>query len=713
MANLRTNNLSGEQGQNAYRGSVYFPGYIDGANSDYLFIADDDDLNIGTGDFTFEAWIKPVESAGTNSPNYMGFFSSADYGSSGSMTIQVKNDGKLRYIAGNSADDETGSTVLWGHYHHVAIVRSGSTIKGYVNGVEEISSSYSSAIDFGTGSATVIGELAIDNYAGDYPFRGFISNLRLVKGTAVYTSAFTPPTSELTAIPNTVLLCCQNSDDPTQEETGKTITAVGGSFQSGDNNILRNSDFSLGTEFFTGDSGASISASNNIMTVTNGGGDNLYALKQNSCLRIGGKYRCTATVTPTFASGNPVFRVRFGGSAESFVQPQATMSTGVAFRLDTGEKVADGRAFEIGSGSSSGITQFTVTDLVVTAIDPPIPVENIPPYGVDAGNAFGGPIQQSTEGYMYFPIGGTEERGRGRGVIMGGVDSPNPYMTRIDFLTIPTMGNSIRFGDLSFGSRDAAGAVSSTNRAVYAGGMGPGSEVATNSMSFITIATQGNGTDYGDLTAAKRQGEGCSNGVRGIFMGGENDSPSPGTYNNVIDFCTIASIGNASDFGDLTAARDGGGVCSSPIRGVCGGGYDSGNSNIIDFVTIATTGNASDFGDLTTARTGATGCASATRGLFMGGRVAPNNKDEIDFITIASAGNASDFGDLQQERIQASATASQTRGVHIGGNPGSSPYNFTNMQFVTIASTGNASDFGETYAARTRRSTSDCHGGLS
>ena len=82
---------------------------------------------------------------------------------------------------------------------------------------------------------------------------------------------------------------------------------------------------------------------------------------------------------------------------------------------------------------------------------------------------------------------------------------------------------------------------------------------STNSMDFVTIATTGNGTDYGDLTATKRQGEGCSNGVRGIYMGGENDTPSTNTYNNVIDFCTIASIGNASDFGDLTAARDGGG----------------------------------------------------------------------------------------------------------------------------------------------------------
>ena len=106
---------------------------------------------------------------------------------------------------------------------------------------------------------------------------------------------------------------------------------------------------------------------------------------------------------------------------------------------------------------------------------------------------------------------------------------------------------------------------------------------------------------------------------------------------------------------------------------------------------------------------------TSQRGISGGGQHPSPSRSvtEIEYFNLASAGNASDFGDLQQERIQASATASQTRGVHIGGNPGSSPYNFTNMQFVTIASTGNASDFGETYAARTRSSTSDCHGGLS
>jgi len=689
-------------GEKAISGSVFFDG------NSHLEIASSSDFAYGTGDFTWEAWVLLARGQST------GYI--FDHGNDGG-TLQYESN-NVRYYnstTGNSgALYDDGGSIDYDGWYHLAVARSSGTTKLFVNGIQKASAS-----DSHNYSAQV---LTIGDYganSGTNKWKGYISNARICKGHAVYTASFTPPTSELEVHYNsegdeTVLLCCQDSDDPTKDTAGRhTITAFGGSFQTGNQSILINSDFSQGTTGFTGDSGASISESGGVMTVTNGGGDNLYALKQNSCLRIGGTYRCTATVTPTFASGNPVFRVRFGGSAESFVQTQATMSTGVAFRLDTGEKVADGTDIEIGSGNSSGITQFTITDLVVTVVNPPIPVKNIPPVGVDAGNTFGGAISMNSSSWMYFPTGRTEERGRGRAVIMGGIDSSSDYMTRIDFLTIPTMGNSIRFGDLSFGSRDAAGAVSSTNRAVYAGGMGPGSEVATNSMSFITIATQGNGTDYGDLTAAKRQGEGCSNGVRGIFMGGENDSPSPGTYNNVIDFCTIASIGNASDFGDLTAARDGGGVCSSPIRGVCGGGYDSGNSNIIDFVTIATTGNASDFGDLTTARTGATGCASATRGLFMGGRVAPNNKDEIDFITIASTGNASDFGDLQQERIQASATASQTRGVHIGGNPGSSPYNFTNMQFVTIASTGNASDFGETYAARTRRSTSDCHGGLS
>ena len=111
MANLRANNVCGTGGRNAIDGSLYFQGYQDGTLADFLFLDDSDDLDMGTGEFTFEAWIKPVKHKGTNDPNYMGFFCSVQYGVNDSMTIQVKNDGKLRYIAGDSSGRNDGQCI--------------------------------------------------------------------------------------------------------------------------------------------------------------------------------------------------------------------------------------------------------------------------------------------------------------------------------------------------------------------------------------------------------------------------------------------------------------------------------------------------------------------------------------------------------------------------------------------------------------------------
>ena len=697
MANLRTNNLSGEQGQNAYRGSVFFSRGTASAQSDSLEFSG---IAIGTSDFTIEGWLYK-----TKTGNYPVIFDTRESGNADAGGFFFGTDSSDYLYFYTQSTNAIKQTIISNFsWYHFALVKTGGTTTLYLNG--QVSGTYSDSNNY-SNDITKLG--TSQQYTGgvqnNWNWGGYLSNIRIVVGSAVYTSAFTPPTSELKAISNTKLLCCQNSDDPTQEETGRSITANGmTSLVNRTDNLIKNGRFTASaTENWTLSGGTAALGTG--QSGTFGDGNHLVLTASSSYAYL--KQSFTTVIGRTYRTDG-----QSNGGDQSFISTSTSDSDAVITDIRGGKSFIATQTTHhvILRGNTGGANFDTIS---VHENENTVQPKVIPPFGVDAGNTFGGPIQQSTEGYMYFPTGRTEERGRGRAVIMGGVESPNPYMTQIDFFTIPTMGNSLKFGDLSFGSRDGAGAVSSTNRAVYAGGMGPGSEVATNSMSFVTIATQGNGTDYGDLTAAKRQGEGCSNGVRGIFMGGENDSPSANTYNNVIDFCTIASIGNASDFGDLTAARDGGGVCSSPIRGVCGGGYDSGNSDVIDFVTIATTGNATDFGNLTAARTGATGCASATRGLFMGGRIAPNNKAEIDFITIASAGNASDFGDLQQERIQASATASQTRGVHIGGNPGSSPYNFTNMQFVTIASTGNASDFGETHASRSRRTASDCHGGLS
>jgi len=79
----------------------------------------------------------------------------------------------------------------------------------------------------------------------------------------------------------------------------------------------------------------------------------------------------------------------------------------------------------------------------------------------------------------------------------------------------------------------------------------------------------------------------------GVFAGGDGL--------NVIDYITIASTGNATDFGDLNHSNSGkAGVCNN-TRGCIGGGTQS-TTNIIDYITIASTGNAQDFGDLTVAR---------------------------------------------------------------------------------------------------------------
>ena len=80
-------------------------------------------------------------------------------------------------------------------------------------------------------------------------------------------------------------------------------------------------------------------------------------------------------------------------------------------------------------------------------------------------------------------------------------------------------------------------------------------------------------------------------------------------------------------------------------------------TNVIDYVTIASTGNASDFGDLVDSRNGVAGAASSTRGLFAGGDYGSTLSNIIEYITIATTGNTTDFGDLTAAKFAFAATA--------------------------------------------------------
>ena len=174
-----------------------------------------------------------------------------------------------------------------------------------------------------------------------------------------------------------------------------------------------------------------------------------------------------------------------------------------------------------------------------------------------------------------------------------------------------------------------------------------------NVIGYVTISSTGDASDFGDLTQARQYITGASNNTRGLWMGGGNAS---GTPYAITDYITIGTLGNATDFGDPTVDRAGGGGCSDGTYAIMGGGYDSSawptnGTNTIDYYTISTTGNATDFGDLTEVLQGVCGVNDATRGLFGGGN---NNSDTrqniIQYITMATTGNATDFGDLTQTR---------------------------------------------------------------
>ncbi len=99
----------------------------------------------------------------------------------------------------------------------------------------------------------------------------------------------------------------------------------------------------------------------------------------------------------------------------------------------------------------------------------------------------------------------------------------------------------------------------------------------------------------------------------------------------------------------MSSGRQSPGAFSSDVRGCIFGGEDTGSNilNVIDYITIGSTGNASDFGDLTTTTYKTSGASTNIRGVRMGGQNPSSNPmDTMDYVTIASTGNAIDFGDL-------------------------------------------------------------------
>lgn len=285
-----------------------------------------------------------------------------------------------------------------------------------------------------------------------------------------------------------------------------------------------------------------------------------------------------------------------------------------------------------------------------------------------------------------------------RGLMAGGEASNNGTSVNvITYIDITTPGNATDFGDLT-GTREQCGGLSNQTTGVFCGGFSDASRLA--SMDYVTISTTGNAQDFGDLTAAKSGTHGtCSNGTKGIIGGGRSAGSYPASFTNDIESITIATPGNATDFGDLNHNGFNMTAFADATRGVIAGGYTTVSSGdaTMGYITIASAGNATDFGDLTVGRYTLGSFSDATRGVIGGGSTPTANDDNtIDYVTIQTTGNATDFGDLTQGRRTA-GMANATRGVFSSGDANTTFYN--NLDYVTIQTPGNATDFGDNTVA--------------
>tara|TARA_B100002019_G_scaffold271950_1_gene266767 strand:- start:31 stop:2175 length:2145 start_codon:yes stop_codon:yes gene_type:complete len=510
----------------------------------------------------------------------------ADYAAWG---VRRSSDNGNAYLYDGADWVDTGLSISEDTWNHVAVVRDSSAMNLYVNGTGYALTSYTNS-NLSNSIISVSGFNTSGNVVVD-PLRGYASNVRLTLEKELYTSKFTPPTTELEVIGGTAFVGCYDGDNLFAEKTGKYIAAHGDR---------------------------------------------------------------SSSPTPT-ATDSPI--------GISTFNPGLVRSVNVS------------------------------------------------------GPTFEGGVGYNSQNWLTLPKGTTTQRSSGRGIYAGqysNTTNTGSGTKSMQFWHIPSGGTGQDFGDLvnanSFGM-----ALSSATRGVIGGGFV--SPAYINVIEYVTIAATGNAVDFGDLLASIQGAMPLANSTRGIF-GGDNDGLT-------IDFITIATLGNAQDFGDFSSPasgkRENGASFASPTRGIFAGGKNapSGFTNAIDYITISTLGDTTNFGDLLQQLDVPTGCSSSTRGVIAGGTT-PTYQNTIQYITISTLGDASDFGDLREKQTSQQGMTNSIRGVFDGGYAPSNPTASRKpniIDFVTIASTGNSVDFGDMGlgqgAATVRNSASDSHGGLS
>jgi hypothetical protein len=233
--------------------------YFDGTG-DYLTTPDNAAFDFGTGDFTIEFWVyvsgnSTADAGGTRTAAILGCFPttgtiSNSYGFfiTGSTTTTGTGVFFQSYQSGTAYTISATTTVAQSTWHHIAVARSSTTTKLFLNG-SEIASGTLGNQTVNSAYTITIGRIAYTGYLNE--LNGYISNLRVLKGTAQYTGSYTVPTAPLTAITNTSLLTCQSNRFRDASTNNFTIT------RNGDVSVQRFSPFSPTSAYAAGTIGGS------------------------------------------------------------------------------------------------------------------------------------------------------------------------------------------------------------------------------------------------------------------------------------------------------------------------------------------------------------------------------------------------------------------------------------------------------------------------
>ena len=765
MANLRANNLTGTGGRNAIDGSVYFSNEA----VDYLTVGANglpsatDHFNFlhnGTSDFNAEFWIKPGKDNDRQT-----VFSTGGNSSTTGFACRIMEDGAaggsngykvfVQFSRGSSGNwlGFLGGTLTVGEWAHVALTftTSNKQLAIYVNGVLTNSSDLDGTAngtfgsgDFATGNSTYPMEIGREPYNTTMYLDGAtVSNFRICQHV-IYTAAFTPPTTKLELHNGTALLCCQDTNNPTQEASGKEMVGVGGLYYGKRySNIATNGDLETGdTTGWTNGGCTTFEASTEVVhsgtyslhCVSDGNGDYVYttaSVKSSLRYKVSAYINC---VGPGNSSAKAKMKLDHSSAGASQLYESQTANNGAGWQYVEWMGLAQSSTMYItfNESSANNVNDWYVDDLRVELWYPEED-QNIIANPNFLTGATGWSFTNGNSPSSEWTIASNK-------LTVTDTSRTNDAIASQQLFSTATAEGNYRFQvDYSMSVGDFDVGVGGNRRfgirQTYLGGAGDNASVTYtvdggNSNVNLRILANQYGAGYFNaiqlfrIAEPKRINDLPPVGVdEGVTFEGDTKINSPGVMyfptgdtsqrgrgtalfaggyvtpaaTADIEYLSIPSGGITTKWGNLSTTQlSAGQSLSSKTRQLIGGGWASPiNNNTINYITIATSGNSLNFGDLVVGRRGSSSVSNDTRGIWGGGYISPADAGTptMDYVTIATLGDAADFGDLSGNAKGGTATGSTTRAVFALGNV--APSDVNTLEYVTIATLSDYTNFGD------------------